>query len=96
MHIKFFKAGRGGGAGPTNYLTSNEIMRDGVLIARDPLPEVLRGNVRQTCQLIDSSHNTWKYTSGVIAFHRDDAPSEQQQKQIMYGQAMCRVGRRFS
>lgn len=83
MHIKFFKAGRGGGAGPTNYLTSNEIMRDGVLIARDPLPEVLRGNVRQTCQLIDSSHNTWKYTSGVIAFHRDDAPSEQQQKQIM-------------
>lgn len=83
MHVKFFTAGRGGGAGPTEYLTDDKVMKDGELIQRDPLPEVLRGDPAMTCALIDSSENTWKYTSGVIAFHADDAPTEEQQQQVM-------------
>lgn len=83
MHIKFFSAGRGGGKGPTKYLTDEAIYKNGELIVRDPLPEVLRGDVSMTRSLIDSSRNEWKYTSGVIAFHADDAPTEEQQQQVM-------------
>lgn len=44
---------------------------------------MLRGEPSQTRALIDSSENEWKYTSGVIAFHADDAPTEEQQQQVM-------------
>ena len=83
MHIKFFSAGRGGGAAPIDYLTAEEVYKEGELKQRDPLPEVLRGEPSQTRALIDSSENEWKYTSGVIAFHADDAPTEEQQQQVM-------------
>jgi hypothetical protein len=83
MHIKFFGSGQGGGSGPTKYLTAEAVYKEGELKQRDPLPEVMRGDVAQTCALIDSSQNEWKYTSGVIAFHRDDAPTEAQQRQVM-------------
>jgi len=83
MHIKFFSTGQGGGTGPTKYLTAEAVYKEGELKQRDPLPEVVRGDVEQTKALIDSSQNEWKYTSGVIAFHRDDAPTEEQQRQVM-------------
>lgn len=83
MHVKFFPTGKGGGKGPTKYLTDEAIYKDGELIVRDPLPEVLRGDVSITRSLIDSSKNEWKYTSGVIAFHADDSPTEAQQQQVM-------------
>lgn len=83
MHIKFFSFGKGGGTAPTKYLTDETVYKSGELVVRDPLPEVLRGNAAITRSLIDSSQNEWKYTSGVIAFHADDAPTEAQQQQIM-------------
>ena len=83
MHIKFFSSGQGGGSGPTKYLTAEAVYKEGELKQRDPLPDVMRGDVEQTKALIDSSQNEWKYTSGVVAFHRDDAPTEEQQRQVM-------------
>jgi len=50
---------------------------------RDPAPEVLRGNPELTKSLIDSLEFKHKYTSGVIAFHRDDYPTEEQQQTLM-------------
>ena len=96
MHIKFFARGTGGGRGPTEYLTSEDVrqldsngrtLRDdqgnAVFSRRDPAPEVLRGNSATTRRLIDNTSNKYRYTSGVIAFHADDAPTEEQQQQVM-------------
>jgi hypothetical protein len=96
MHIKFFARGTGGGRGPTEYLTSEHVrqsdpsgrsLRDDqgnvVFSRRDPVPEVLRGNPETTRRLIDNISNKFKYTSGVIAFHTDDAPSEKNQRELM-------------
>lgn len=83
MHIKFFSFGKGGGTAPTKYLTDEAVYKSGALVVRDPLPDVLRGDAAMTRSLIDSSQNEWKYTSGVIAFHADDAPTEAQQQQVM-------------
>ena len=56
MLIKFFPNGKGGGAGPVDYLTARTVLaydenRDLIRdesgqpqqVARDPLPEILRG-----------------------------------------------------
>lgn len=89
MHIKFFDRGRGKGAGPVDYCVSEEVTvsagRSGAYrhIKRDPAPEVLRGNPELTKSLIDSLEFKHKYTSGVIAFHRDDNPTEEQQQRLM-------------
>jgi len=96
MHIKFFDKGTGGGRGPTEYLTSEYVrqsdsrgrpLRDDrgnvVFRRRDPAPEVLRGSPEATRRLIDSIDNRHKYTSGVVAFHVDDAPTEKQQREMM-------------
>ncbi|MEZ5716540.1 MAG: hypothetical protein R3D85_16190 [Paracoccaceae bacterium] len=57
MLIKFFPNGRGAGAGPVGYLVAERVLAydgnrdlvrdaDGqpLMVTRDPLPEVLRGN----------------------------------------------------
>lgn len=63
---------RGSGAGAIKYLIglkdSKGRLRAGV--------EVLRGNPEQTAQLIDSLKTRNRYTSSVIAFHKDDAPTD--------------------
>ena len=64
MLIKFFPNGKGGGAGPVDYLTAQSVLaydanRDLIrdehgqpkMITRDPLPEVLRGQIgRASCR----------------------------------------------
>lgn len=50
---------------------------------RTPGPEVLRGSPDMTREIIDSLRFKQKYTSGVVAFHEDDSPSEQQQREVM-------------
>ncbi|MCI0999827.1 relaxase/mobilization nuclease domain-containing protein [Ochrobactrum sp. C6C9] len=95
MIISFFSTGRGTGSGPVDYLIARDviqrddnrnIIRDGdgraVLIERFPMPEVLAGNAEQTRDLIDASPHQWRYTSGVIAFERDDRPSDDQQREV--------------
>jgi len=94
--IKFFKNGKGGGAGPVGYLTAREvvaysgnrdILRDehgaAVMLTRDPLPEVHRGSPERTGALIDATAHKWTYRSGVLSFTTEDAPTGRQQIQAM-------------
>ncbi|MGJ8612408.1 MAG: hypothetical protein ACSHWY_14995 [Octadecabacter sp.] len=68
MLIKFFPNGKGGGAGPVDYLTARAVLaydenRDLIRdaggqpqhVTRDPLPKVLRGDAQIMTDLIDAS-----------------------------------------
>lgn len=96
MLIKFFKNGKGGGSGPVHYLTAREVVaysdnrdiqRDDQgrvkMLARTPLPEVLRGNAARTEALIDAVRHQWSYRSGVLSFAHEDAPSQREQDAAM-------------
>jgi hypothetical protein len=52
-------------------------------VTREPLPEVLRGNPDRTEALIDASRHQWTYRASVISFAATDAPSEEQQADVM-------------
>lgn len=96
MLIKFFRNGQGGGSGPVDYLVERDVVaydqnrnaiRDErgeiMLFAREPLPEVLRGDADRMRALIDACPHQWTYRAGVIAFTAEDAPSHAQQRQAM-------------
>jgi hypothetical protein len=96
MLIKFFRNGQGGGAGPVGYLVAREVraydenrnvMRDAdgraLMVERDPLPEVLRGNAERMESLIDTCPHQWSYRAGVLSFAAEDAPTERQQQITM-------------
>lgn len=96
MLIKFFRNGQGGGSGPVDYLVERNIVAydqnrnairdergDVMLFAREPLPEVLRGDADRMRALIDACPHQWTYRAGVIAFTAEDAPSPVQQRQVM-------------
>jgi len=77
MLIKFF-GGAGSGGGIANYLVDpNREGRQG-----NP-PEVLRGDIDQTRELIDSQSRKWTYSTGVISFALEDRPTEAQQDALM-------------
>ena len=78
MLIKFTSGGQGGGGAIDRYLTDPE--RAG----RDHAPpEVLRGDMGRTRDLIDSIDRKWTYTHGVVSFALEDAPTEDQQRLVM-------------
>ncbi|PDS46714.1 hypothetical protein CO668_01560 [Rhizobium anhuiense] len=96
MLIKFFRNGQGGGSGPVDYLIERDVVAydqnrnairdergDVMLFAREPLPEVLRGDTERMRALIDACPHQWTYRAGVIAFTAEDAPSHAQQRQVM-------------
>ena len=96
MLIKFFRNGKGAGAGPVGYLVADKVLAyddnrdlirdaDGqpMTVTREPLPEVLRGNPDRTEALIDASGHQWTYRAGVISFAATDAPTEEQQAEVM-------------
>ena len=96
MLIKFFRNGKGAGAGPVGYLVAERVLayddnrdliRDAngkpMTVTREPLPEVLRGNPDRTEALIDASRHQWTYRAGVISFAAADAPTEEQQAEVM-------------
>jgi len=96
MLIKFFRNGKGAGAGPVGYLVADKVLAyddnrdlirdaDGqpMTVTREPLPEVLRGNPDRTEALIDASRHQWTYRAGVISFAATDAPTEEQQSEVM-------------
>ena len=98
MLIKFFRNGKGAGAGPVGYLIADKVLAydanrdlirdaDGqpITVTREPLPEVLRGNPDRTESLIDASRHQWTYRAGVISFATEDAPTEEQQAEVMDG-----------
>ena len=77
MLIKFM-GGRGGGGPIAAYLT--DAHRAG---REEAAPEVVRGNIERTRELIDGIDRRWTYTTGVISFAVEDAPSEDQQRAVM-------------
>lgn len=85
--ISFFSGGaqskKGSGSGPVNYLLDEVVLKEGLQFRREPAPVVLAGNPDLTRQLIDSSNNKWKYTSGVISFERGDAPTLEEQRECI-------------
>ncbi len=96
MLIKMFKNGQGRGAGPVGYLIARDvvaysdnrdILRDDagrvVMVARDPMPEVLRGSPARTEALIDATPHEWSYRAGVLSFAPEDRPTERQQIEAM-------------
>ena len=76
MLIKFTGGGRGGGRQVAEYLTREEGR------GHAP-PEVVRGDMDRTRDLIDSIERKWSYTHGVLSFAAEDAPSEDQQREAM-------------
>lgn len=46
-------------------------------------PEVLRGDINRTRELIDSSNRKWTYSTGVMSFAPEDNPTEAQQSALM-------------
>ncbi|WP_081904605.1 relaxase/mobilization nuclease domain-containing protein [Palleronia rufa] len=77
MLIKFM-GGRGGGGPIAAYLV--DASRAG---REEAAPEVLRGDIERTRELIDSIDRKWTYTTGVISFAIEDAPDEDQQLAVM-------------
>ena len=100
MLIKFFRNGKGAGAGagPVGYLVADKVLAyddnrdlirdaDGqpMTVTREPLPEVMRGNPDRTEALIDASRHQWSYRAGVISFAAEDTPTDEQQAEVMDG-----------
>ncbi len=96
MLIKFFPNGKGGGAGPVEYLTARSVLayddnrdliRDAsgepMTMTRAPLPEVVRGDPQGMIDLIDACPHQWTYRAGVVSFAHEDAPTEDQQQEVI-------------
>lgn len=79
MHIKFLEHGKGSAAKASAYVLDKldhmGNVRAGV--------EVLRGDATTFNAICDSSPHLWKYTSGVIAWAKDDAPTDEQIKEVL-------------
>lgn len=74
MIASAFRAGTGGGRQIEEYLTQKK--------NREVAPELFRGDMSMTRALIDSSHRRWTYTHGVLAFHANDNPTDEQLEEI--------------
>lgn len=72
MHIKFLPHSRGSGRAAAAYLLGD---LDHHGNARADV-QVLRGNPQMLGELIDSLESVHRYTSGVMAFHVDDEPTD--------------------
>ena len=72
MIVKFHPRGRGGGAGPVDYLLGKDRQRDGAT--------VLQGKPEEGRELIDASPYAKKYTSGVLSFAEQDLPPGKREK----------------
>jgi hypothetical protein len=79
MHIKFISTGKGSASAAKEYLLQKE---DHKGIVRADI-QVLRGNPSHVTQLAESLEFKHKYTSGVIAWHKDDAPTDNQIAQVL-------------
>ena len=78
MLIKFTSGGRGGGGAVCGYLVDAE--RQG---REHCAPEVVRGDLARTQELIDSIERQWTYTHGVLSFAPGDAPTVDEQEAAM-------------
>ena len=79
MHIKFINRGTGSAKSAEDY-TLQEHDHKGEI--RESV-EVLRGNPSQVTAVADSLDFKHKYTSGVIAWHKDDQPTAEQINEVL-------------
>lgn len=79
MHEKFLNHGTGSGAGAASYLLGTH---DHNGIERAEV-KVLRGDPIMVGKVADSLHLKNRYTSGVIAFHKDDDPTPEQLEEVL-------------
>lgn len=79
MHIKFISRGKGSAKDAETYLLQEHDHKGEV---RQNI-EVLRGNPSHVSELADSLEFEHRYTSGVIAWHVDDNPTEGQIAQVL-------------
>ena len=79
MHIKFLDHGKGSPAKASAYLL-DELDHMGVVRAG---VEVLRGDATTFNAVCDASPHLWKYTSGVIAWSKEDDPTSEQIKEVL-------------
>lgn len=76
--MKVFPHGQGSGDGPTHYLVRLDYPnRD-----KHP-PEVLRGDLELTRELIDTLDTKWKFTAGVLSWHPEDRVTPEQETRVM-------------
>lgn len=79
VHIKFLEHGKGSAAKASSYVLDKldhlGNVRAGV--------EVLRGDATTFNAICDSSPHLWKYTSGVITWSKEDAPTDEQIKEVL-------------
>lgn len=79
MHIKFLAHGTGSGDGAKRYLMAKT---DHLGHIRAEV-KVLRGDPDLTAKLIDSLKFVQRYTSGVVAWTKEDAPTEEEQQKFI-------------
>jgi hypothetical protein len=79
VHIKFLDHGKGSPAKASAYLL-DELDHMGVVRAG---VEVLRGDATTFNAVCDASPHLWKYTSGVIAWSKEDDPTSEQIKEVL-------------
>jgi hypothetical protein len=79
MYIKFLKHGKGDPAKAAAYLIDDV---DHLNVPRSDV-QVLRGDPQTFTALAQSITNKWLYTSGVIAWSKDDAPSNAEIEEVL-------------
>jgi hypothetical protein len=107
MLVKINARGQGGGAGATQYLTGdfgtiptengksrmpNKAEQANRIGLRKVKPVVLRGDVQQTRELIDSLSFSRNYTSGTLSFKENNISDEQKNKIMDEYQRMLLAG----
>lgn len=79
MHIKFLAHGKGSATHASAYLL-DDLDHKGQVRAGI---EVLRGDATTFNSICNSSRHLWKYTSGIIAWSKDDAPTNEQIHEVL-------------
>ena len=79
MHIKFLDHGKGSAAHASAYVLDKFDHQGNVRAG----VEVLRGDATTFNAVCDASPHLWKYTSGVIAWSKEDDPTNEQIQEVL-------------
>ena len=79
VHIKFLEHGKGSPSKASSYLLDALDHLGNVRAGID----VLKGDATTFNAICDASPHLWKYTSGVIAWSKDDAPTDEQIREVL-------------
>lgn len=79
MHVKFLSHDKGSGRAAVAYLMGEKDSQGQVRAD----VQVLRGNPEQVGQLIDSLKFVNRYSSAVVAFHKDDEPTDLEIQKVL-------------